>query len=86
MHTVLMYSAQYLNLKHPKNKQGCPERAAFKLLWTSAAAAVVANKEKDNKCNDDYPGAVVIKKITKTVVVHKVSPFEKVFHPLATIL
>ena len=40
------------------------------MCLAAATAAVVTNKEKDNKCNYDYPSAVVVKKIAKTVV-HK---------------
>ena len=35
-----------------------------------ATAAVVANEEEDNKCDNYYPCAVVVEKIAKTVV-HK---------------
>lgn len=40
-----------------------------------------AAEEKDNKCKDNYPGAVVVKKVAKTIVVHKFSPFGRRFSP-----
>lgn len=36
----------------------------------AATATVVAEEEKDNKCDNYYPGAVVIKKIAKAIVIH----------------
>ena len=47
----------------------------------AATVIVVADEEEDNESNDNYPGAVVVKKIAKTAVVHKFSPFERVFIP-----
>ena len=48
-------------------------------------AATAAAEEEDNKRNDDYPGAVVVKKIAKTIV-HSSSPFGGISLPPATIL
>ena len=50
------------------------KKATVKVAFLYGFLAATAEKE-DNKCDNDYPGAVVIEKIAKTVVVHKVSPF-----------
>lgn len=47
--------------------------------------AATAAEEEDNERNDDYPSAVVVKKIAKTIV-HSSSPFGSIFLPPATIL
>ena len=60
--------------------------AALFMDLATVAATVVANEEKDNKCNDNYPGAVVIKKIAKAIVIHKVSPFGEIFIPLDSMI
>lgn len=43
---------------------------------------LAAAEKKDNESDDDYPSAVVVKKIAKTIVVHKFSPFGGIFCPL----
>ena len=40
------------------------------MCLAAATAAVVASEEEDNKCDNNYPGGIVVKKIAKTVV-HK---------------
>ena len=48
-------------------------------MWLATATVVAA--ENKNECKDYNPGAAVIKKTAKAVVVHKSSPFGKALLP-----
>ena len=64
--------------------KGLP-RKGQPFLWKLAAATVtvvVIAAEENNERKDDNPSAVVIEKTAKAVVIHKVSPFGRLFCPL----
>lgn len=47
----------------------------------TVSGTVIAAEENDER-KDYNPSAVVIKKTAKAVVIHKVSPFGRLFYPL----
>lgn len=77
---IRLFAAPRIATATKNENKGCHPAALF--VWNLAAAAVAVATEEKNKCEDNDPGAAIIEKTAKAVVIHKFSPFGRLCCPL----